>query len=220
MKWKECVLIALIFFGFGIIAGYLLHGHPTFESVINWIVGGISFAVVFEVGGFLREWYKERNEKRVKDVESKNESKTVSGRLLSEIYRNQKSIEPLYTFIKIFESGSYNFSENIKILKELKINRSIYSRSFDKLGLLDDESRKLIDNYYPELDNIENEFKKLEIIHGASHAELNYGILYSKFHENLGEIFSPSLDEQMDFLRHTQKVYDLGTDLIKSMKSN
>ena len=181
MKWKECALVALIFFGFGIIARYLLHGHPTFESVINWIVGGISFAVVFEVGGFLKEWYKERNEKRVKDAESKNERRTVSGRLLSEIDRNQKILEPLHIFIKTFESGGYNFSEDIKTPNELKFNRSIYSGSFDKLGLLNDESMKLMDNYYPELDDIENEFKKFEIIHGASHVELNYILIDHRF---------------------------------------
>lgn len=69
MRWKDGIIIALISFGLGIIAGYLLHGYPTSESIRNWVIGGLSFAVVVELVGFLREWYKDRKEEKSKQKE-------------------------------------------------------------------------------------------------------------------------------------------------------
>ncbi len=49
MRWKDGIIIALIFFGFGIIVGYSLYGYPTFESIRNWIIGGLSAGIVIGV---------------------------------------------------------------------------------------------------------------------------------------------------------------------------
>ncbi|HIH86473.1 MAG TPA: hypothetical protein HA304_01035 [Methanosarcinales archaeon] len=158
---------------------------------------------------------------KAKNVEKQNEKRIVSGRLLSEIYRNQKMLKPLSeTVAEVLESDGNNLSDDNKLPKELKFNISIYYESSDKLGLLDDESREIIDKYYPELNDIENEFEKLDMIHGASHEYLGYLLVWNipghfDYDDNIlggGEIEA--------LLRHTRKVYDLGADLIISMKRN
>lgn len=60
---RHSIVISLISIGLGVIIGYLLHGHPTFESIKNWIIAGVSFAVIIEVLQLLAEWFKERKEK-------------------------------------------------------------------------------------------------------------------------------------------------------------
>lgn len=72
------IIVVLISFGFGIVAGYLLHGYPPFESILKWVIGGLSFAVVIELGGLLREWFKERSEEQAK----LNEKMTAHSKLL------------------------------------------------------------------------------------------------------------------------------------------
>ena len=178
-------------------------------KVVNEVLIGLTIAVAGWIIYLLWKLYKNKNEKRI-----------LTGRLLSEIYRNQKLLEPLYIAAVIFESDERNFSEEIKIPKELKFNRSIYSESSNKLGLLDDESRKLIDNYYPELSNIENEFEKFDDIHGVSHEYLlGYLVnLNRPGHLDYNDNFLGGVEIE-EFLRHAKKVYDLGAELIKSMKS-
>lgn len=180
------------------------------KTVVNNLIYWVVITLLGGIGYIIWRWYKNKKAKNV-----------LIGRLLSEIYRNQKVLEPLFTAAKILESVGSNFSEDIKSPKELKFNRSIYSESSDKFGLLDDESREIIDKYYPELDDIENEYKKLEIIHGVSHSFLYYLLIDFEFNEKLGQIIndnSPGKIEIEEFLRHTKKVYDLGEELIISLK--
>ena len=110
------------------------------------------------------------------------------------------------------------FSEYDLFPNELNFHRSIYSESSDKLGILEDESMGRIDQYYPELRDIENEYKKLGIIHNVPYSLL----ICLQFDEKTGRRFndddSPTLDEIEEFLRHTKKVYDLGAELIISLK--
>ena len=158
---------------------------------------------------------------KTKNIEKQNEKRIVSGRLLSEIYRNQKMLKPLFdTVAEVLESYGNNLSEDNKLPNELKFNRSIFSESSDKLGLLDDESREIIDKYYPELKDIKEEYKKLDVIHGLSHEELYSFMLIFEMDEKLGKISYPRTCEIQSFLRKTKKVYDLGADLIKSMEYN
>jgi hypothetical protein len=78
------------------------------------------------------------------------------------------------------------------------------------LGLLDDESREIIDNYYPELLKIENELEKFDLIYGASHEYLGYLLVWNiPGHFDYDDGFLGG-DEIEEFLRHTKKVYDLG----------
>jgi len=192
--------------------------------LISAIVGIFVAIIIFKYKWKKAEVAKQKEkleQEQNKEAERKNEKRILTGRLLSEIYRNQKMLEPLYTAAEIFESDERNFSEYIKIPNELKFNRSIYSDSSDKLGLLDDESRKLIDNYYPELSDIENEFEKLDLIHGASHEYLlGYLVLWNTpGHLDYDDNFLGG-DEIVKFLRHAKKVYDLGAELIISLKDN
>lgn len=65
MDSKRYLIVGLISFGFGVLVGW----HPTFESVRSFIVGGLSLGLVIEMGGFLREWFKERKEENSKRCE-------------------------------------------------------------------------------------------------------------------------------------------------------
>jgi len=69
MKWLRYLAISLISFGFGVIFTYLLQGHPTFESIMNFIAGGVSLGLIIEVIGMLREWLKERKDAKLKACE-------------------------------------------------------------------------------------------------------------------------------------------------------
>lgn len=158
-----------------------------------------------------------------KENEGQNEKRIVSGRLLSEINRNQKLLKPLYdTSSKVLECNDNlsNLSDNNKLPNDLKFNRSIYSVLSDKIGLLTDASREMIDHYYPELGDIENEYEKLEIIHGASDSFLGYLIIDSEFNIKYRkhDDNSPGKYEMEEFLRHIIEIYDLGQDLKISLE--
>ena len=66
MKWLRYIIMVLISFGLGAFFTYLMQWHPTFEAVMNFIVGGLSFGVVVQVIGMLRELMKERKAEKVK----------------------------------------------------------------------------------------------------------------------------------------------------------
>ena len=69
MKWKDGIFIAI----FAFVAGFVVGWHPTFGSVRNFIIGGMSFGLVVEVVGVLRELFKERRDRRVKEREKLDE---------------------------------------------------------------------------------------------------------------------------------------------------
>ncbi|NOR49238.1 MAG: hypothetical protein GQ533_14550 [Methanosarcinaceae archaeon] len=73
MRWKYYFIVGLVFFGLGTIVGYYIHGDTTFESIVNFIVAGLSIGVGFEVVGILRDWFKERREVREKKREKLEE---------------------------------------------------------------------------------------------------------------------------------------------------
>lgn len=64
MKWLRYLTIFLIGFGLGIILTYLIQGHPTFETVLNFILGGSSLGLIVEVGEVFRQWLKDNKEER------------------------------------------------------------------------------------------------------------------------------------------------------------
>ena len=166
MKLKDAIFIALIFLGIGIIAGYFLHGYPAFESGRNWIIKGVSLtlaiAVVFELVGLLKEWFKERRENHAK----KEEKRIVSRRLLSEIDRNQKLLKPLSdsvakvldrylfswdnvpgndseTLIAFFrDEFDIGWAENAEILKPSEKNIHIYKDENSAEITIDEEKEK------------------------------------------------------------------------------
>lgn len=96
MKWKAIILTALIFFGVGFVVGR----HPTFASVQNFIIAGVSLGLVVNVVGLLAEWFKERKEERVKKHEKLEEY----------VHKhNQKLVD---TVIKPWYKGEFVSAEN------------------------------------------------------------------------------------------------------------
>ena len=179
--------------------------------VVSNLIYWVAITIITGIGYIVWKWDKNKKAKKI-----------LIGRLLSEIYRNQKVLEPLFTAAKKLENKGSNFSEDINCPNELNFNKSIYSESSDKFGLLDDESLEIIDKYYPELDYIENKYTKFKNIHGASYSDLRYLMVQYQ----MNEIYNQPKNkdnvqrwlETEEFLRYTKKVYDLGDELIKSMK--
>jgi glutathione peroxidase-family protein len=212
MKWKESILIALIFFGVGFIVGW----HPTFESVRNFVITGLSVGVLIEMGGFLRELYKEYREEKAKETESQNEKRSISGNLLSEIEANQIRLQPISVNVaKILDSNDELSEEDI-FPNELIFERSIYSALSSKLGLLDDKTRSKLIQYYSDIKYMEDQYKKLELIHGNSYGFLRY-LEFKELIEIKFQIIKPGWHEIEEFLRHTKNVYELGRDLIMDL---
>ena len=210
MKWKECILIALMSFGFGIIAGYFLHGYPTLESALNWIVGGLSFAVVIEVVGIFRELFRERREERAKEVERKNEKYRISKLLLSEIDDIQNEFKTLSNCRnKVFNEYD-NILEEDTLPDELNFDNTIYSNMGDKLELLDINCQIKLSQYYKRIETIKEQYKKFEVIRGNSPVF----VTLIEFDDKIGQGGSPSSDEIYKFLESTERVYKLGEEIM------
>ena len=150
---------------------------------------------------------------------NENEISNLIQSLLLEININQNRLQPLSDCVdKVLDNNNYEYSETESIPDKLCFERTVYSSLLDKIGLLNNEIIAKMILYYSETKDVEEEYKNLEIIHGASHGFLNYLIIDSEFNEKLGRDSSPSIDEIVEFFRHTKKVYDLGADLIITMK--
>jgi len=107
MKWLRYLTISLLSFGFGVIFTYLIQGHPTFESITNFIVGGFSLGLVIEIIGMLREWLKERKEEKVKKREIlEGYVQEHSRDLVNEVFN--KWFEPEFTFSPNARERSYD----------------------------------------------------------------------------------------------------------------
>ncbi len=84
----------------------------------------------------------------------------------------------------------------------------------EKIGLLDDSSNHILVQYYSELKYIEEEYKTLDI-QGCSYSIL----IYLDMREfGASKISKPGWHEIEEFLRRTKKVYDLGKELIITLK--
>ncbi len=137
---------------------------------------------------------------------------------MSEIEANQNRLQPLAdSLAKVLESD-IEVSEEDTLPNELSFDRTIYSALSDKIGLLDNKSIKKVVQYYVEIKYIEEQYKKLELIHGVP---LPY-LLVIELNENTGRFNynnnSPRWDEIEKFLRYTEKVYNLGRELIECLK--
>jgi hypothetical protein len=73
MRWKNGIIIAIIFFGIGIIVGYSISGYVLLKN-IGGTTNIISILLAFFVGlfggsdvlGFISNWFKERKERRIR----------------------------------------------------------------------------------------------------------------------------------------------------------
>lgn len=64
MSWKPCIIISLVFFGIGVIFGYIISGNSTLGQILSYVPIGLAILGGFEVVSILREWFRERTEKR------------------------------------------------------------------------------------------------------------------------------------------------------------
>ena len=137
---------------------------------------------------------------------------------MSEIEANQNRLQPLSDSLAKVLDSDIEVSEEDTLPNELSFDRTIYSALSDKIGLLDNKSIKKVVQYYVEIKYIEEQYKKLELIHGAP---LSF-LLVIEFDEKLGRFNhndnSPRWDEMEKFLIYTEKVYNLGRELIECLK--
>ena len=204
------------------------------EMVVNNVVGGLILlffsAIVGGVSGifvFYYKWKKAEESKKkekleqelIKETERKNEISNIIQSLIPEININQNRLQPLSDCVdKVLDCNNCKYSEKESFPEKLHFGRTVYSSLLDKIGLLNYEIIAKVIQYYSETKDIEEEYKKLDVIHGFSNEELNSFMLIFELDEKLGKISYPRRYEIESFLRHTKKVYDLGADLIISMK--
>ena len=139
---------------------------------------------------------------------------------LSEVKANQDRLQPLSdSLTKVLEGDSI---ENTSLPNELNFDRTIYSSLSDKIGLLGDESIEMVVQYYVKIKIVEEQYKKLELIHGTSPSSLIYIRDSEELKKATGRFNydnnSPEWDEIEEFLRNAEKAYNLGKELIKSLK--
>jgi hypothetical protein len=107
MSRLRTLTIIVIAFGFGIIAGYALHGYPPFESIVTAIAGGISLGGVIQIISMFREWVKEKKEEKTKTCEKlEGYLQEHSEILVNEVLR--KWFEAPTTFPAIVSKNCYN----------------------------------------------------------------------------------------------------------------
>lgn len=213
MRWKDGILIALI----SGIVGYLLHGYLSLGSLEVPLINGLWLGLSFLLGllggsdivGVIRDWYKERKEKRA----------TIR-LILSEIELNQSRLKPLSDATKVLGSDEEISEENL-FPNELNFNYRGFSVLQDKIGLLNEMAK--IYKYYNELDVIKKGYPKLNIHESFSPdgQKINSGLpfshlIYLEFNKKLGK--HNNLSEIEGFLRHVKEVYSLGEELIIELK--
>jgi hypothetical protein len=95
MRWLNRITEYLIVFGFGVIVGW----HPTFVGMKAFFISGASFAVVIavviQVGGFLRDLYKDHKE----ELAQKQERLEQEAQKLKEKLEQEHNKEQIYNWI-------------------------------------------------------------------------------------------------------------------------
>ena len=187
--------------------------------LISAIVGIVVAIIVFKYKWKKAEESKKRDkleQEKNREVERKNIISNLIQSLIPEININQNRLQPLSDCVdKVLDCDNCEYSETEILPKKLHFERTVYSSLLGKIGLLDNDIIAKMIRYYSETKDIEEEYKKLDIIHGNSHGFLFYLIVDHK-HKDI----PPSTDEIIGFFRHTKKVYDLGSDLIINMENN
>ena len=182
------------------------------ETVVNevgiWLILAFFVVLGWVIRWVIRQIFKIRGYKK--------EKKIISERLLSEIWRNQKLLKPLSdSVVKVLDSND-ELSEDEKLPNDLNFDRTIYLNSSDKLGLLNNICREKLEQYYSDLQLIENQYTKLELIHGNSYGFLRY-LEFKELTVIKAQVTKPEWHEIKSFLKHTKEVYDLGTESITSL---
>lgn len=175
-------------------------------EIVGVIVGSVFTGII---GILIVRYTEHREKKRTKEHTSRC--------LLSESEANQNRLQPLSDSCAKVLGSNNKYSEEDTLPNELSFDRTLYSALADKIGSLGKSVEKVV-QYYVEIKYIEEQYKKLEFIHGVP---LSY-LLVIELKDKTGNLNynnnSLGWDEIEEFLRHTEKVYDLGKELIKCLK--
>lgn len=192
-------------------------------KVVNDVLIGAILLVIGALLGIAVSNYKRKREEERKQIEKSeqeyDEKIRLSETLLSEIKANQNRLQPFSDIADKIVNGYIETSEEeITLPNQLIVSTNAFSDSVDKRGLLGDESRNKLYQYYLDIEYIGNEYNKLEAIHGCSYTLLTrIKLKYKTGRWNYGVEF-PGWFEIDEFLRHTKRVYGLGEELIISLK--
>ena len=177
------------------------------------IVGAIIAGLVGIAAERVNQYYKMRSTK-----------KYTSKVFLSEVKANQNLLQLFAEFAdrlaKMRDSNSESnseLSEEDKLPNELSFDRTIYSTLSDKIGLFDNKCIDKVVQYYVGIKNIEEQYKKFEWIHGSTLSFLLYIQIKDEMGRSNHNNNSPGWSEIEEFLRNTEKVYNLGKELTKCL---
>ena len=163
-------------------------------EIFGVIVGGI----LGIVSGVVVTYFTIRfGEKRTKQYTSRA--------LLSEVEANQNRLQQLANIIRLSDEG-YDIGK-IQLQKSISFDRTVYSALPDKIGLLDPKSREKVVQYYVKTKFMEDQ---LRLIHEISSSTL------TDFSEEQIELIKR--DQTKDFFTNTEEAYNIGKELIKSLK--
>lgn len=191
-----------------VVIGLILAFAGLILGIIVAIVGGI---VVFNYKWKRAEESKQKEkleQEKKKEMELENEKKRISAHLLSEIELNQNQLKPLADCATNL-LGNGEVTDEKPFPNELNFYNIINSNLSDKLRLLGETNIKKSIIYYSKLKHIEEEYKKLETIHGFPSQSLAY--------LELSRITKHKWSEIEEFLINTKKVYELGEELIQEL---
>ena len=163
-------------------------------EIFGVIVGGI----LGIVSGVVVTYFTIRfGEKRTKQYTSRA--------LLSEVEANQNRLQQWANSIRLSDKG-YDIGK-IQLQKSISFDRTVYSALPDKIGLLDPKSREKVVQYYVKTKFMEDQ---LRLIHEISSSTL------TDFSEEQIELIKR--DQTKDFFTNTEEAYNIGKELIKSLK--
>ena len=169
-------------------------------DIVGGVVGGVVIAIVLII---INDRFKKK--KHIRSISP-------------EIEVNQNQLKPLSDFVIKVLDGNGEYTEEDKLPNELIFEHGIYSALADKLGILDDETINKLVEYYSDIKHIEEQYKEFGLIHGNSYDSLvGLELTDTTGRRDYRDGF-PRWSEIEEFIRPTKKVYDLGEELIISLK--
>ena len=200
-------------------------GGETVSAIIGPIIGAFIAGVI----GIVIVYY-------TKNIEEKRIKKCISKALVIEIELHQKPLTDLVEYGKMWHEivdGSDNLSGKFDFRdfpNELHFDQTLYSALTDKIGFLDSKNSENLVLYYAKIKIMEDQYKQLKTRHNLTGYALTRikeqygtwtdGSTYPLRESYLGAAGDKNLpiSEIEGFLTKVEKTFDLGTDLMESLK--
>ena len=158
----------------------------------------------------------------------KRTKQSTSRALLSEIEVNQDRLQLLVDVKNAFEKAVKDRVEanreeghDIEIPNGMSFDRTIYSALSSGIGVLDTKSLENVVTYFVKIKRIEEQHKMLPEIHGLSVSELKIERTRTDWERRTGgtpKISIRKWDEVNEYFTETEETYNIGKELIKSLK--